>query len=144
MRISDWSSDVCSSDLTFHEQGAGAVSTCQAYNQGGANKYGVATLTLGSHGTATGEFPTQLPGDEDRGYACSKGGLNSPKYWFCGAHTRFNAGSVTAAQFAQYRNVAYTRPDTTLPVVWAGDVYRTPSDIVGSYPNFYKIGRAHV
>src|SRR3546814_17232089 len=77
MRISDWSSDVCSSDLTFHEQGAGAVSTCQAYNQGGANKYGVATLTLGSHGTATGEFPTQLPGDEDRGYACSKGGLRS-------------------------------------------------------------------
>src|SRR3546814_19933755 len=75
MRISDWSSDVCSSDLFLHDRGAGAAET----GAGRGDTAGVADLARPRHeaiDVVAGE-PGVLNGGENRVDGERKGGVAS-------------------------------------------------------------------
>lgn len=122
--------------LLFNPQ-INTITQCPAYGGVGAGSFGVAVLTLGSHGGSSGTFAAQNSLDaERRGWACLNGGLPSAKYWSCSAHMYSDSSATQAAQFSEYRSKVYALPGT-LPVVWAGDIYRTPAQISASFPSFY-------
>src|SRR3546814_4812609 len=75
MRISDWSSDVCSSDLFLHDRGAGAAET----GAGRGDTAGVADLARPGHeaiDVVAGE-PGVLNGGENRVDGERQGGVAS-------------------------------------------------------------------
>lgn len=123
--------------LLFYPQRRG-ITACKAYGGVGNGDYGVAVLTLGGHTATSGPFTSQHANDPDRrGYACIQAGLPSPKYWFCSAHSYYGSATTSANQFTNYKDKVYALPGS-LPIVWAGDLYRRPDQIQAAYPTFYS------
>lgn len=104
----------------------------------GGQEYGVYVLQRGLEviNIAEGSFPTQADNDEDRGYVCVTT-AGSPAS-FCSAHSYYGEGTDAADQFLEYRNITLGLSiERGIPVAWAGDLYRNPSEIQTSFPTFY-------
>jgi hypothetical protein len=102
--------------------------------------YGVAAYAIGSRLIRSGQFSTQYPGDELRGWVCIQSAF---PYVVCTAHMSFinyvSDGSLQWQQFLQYleAKAAVKAQAAGNPVFWGGDFYVTPQTITNRLPNFF-------
>lgn len=96
----------------------------------GCGDFGVSVWTIGQWGWEAHPFAHQVGGDEQRGLACSLGGLFGPAYWFCSGHLYWQNDWDAWFQFEDYYDAVAWAVFLGTPVAWTGDTYLVPSQIL--------------